>query len=90
MPVRIGVVTAVTLSPSAPLSEAGDSTAIGGTVGAIESMVRLRASAIGDTLPPGSVAVVVIECTPSARAGEVKLHVPPAETITLPSRVVPS
>ena len=80
----------VRLSPSTPLSEPAVKTEIGGTTGAVVSMVRINGSEIGETLPAGSVEVVVIEWTPVDRAGEVKLHVPPADTVAVPSRVAPS
>ena len=75
------------LSPSRPLSEAGDRTAMGGAVGATVSIVRASAAEADETFPPASVDVVVIECTPSASAGDVKLHVPPADTTAVPSKM---
>ena len=90
VPVITGAVKLVMLSPSTPLSEAGESTATGGASGAVESIVTLSVTDATDMLPAASVARVVIGCAPSANVGAVKLHVPLAATVVDPRRTAPS
>ena len=90
VPVNVGVVMLVRLSPRTPLSDAGASTATGGAAGAVVSMMRFSGTDAADTFAAGSVEVVVMMCTPSANGAEVKDQVPPADTSAVPSRVAPS
>ena len=90
VPVRIGVVTLVRLSPRTPLSEADDSTGAGVASGLVVSIVRDSVVDTAETLPAASVEVVVIGCTPSASTGDVKVHVPLAATTAVPSNLKPS
>ncbi|GJE06197.1 hypothetical protein AOPFMNJM_1511 [Methylobacterium jeotgali] len=70
-------------SPAVPVSLAS---AIRGTEGAIESIVRASAALAAPVLPAASVAVAVRLWAPSARVPGVKLQRPSAEATVSPSR----
>ena len=65
VPVRVGRVTLVLLSPAVPLSLAGSSEGVA-TMGAAVSITRANGAEVA-VLPAASVAVAVMECVPSAR-----------------------
>ena len=71
VPVRVGEVTLVMLSPSTPLSEPDASTAAGGTTGAVVSITTDRVAETGEVLPATSVDVVVMRCVPCVNVEDV-------------------
>ncbi len=97
VPLMVGVLSLVMPSPLAPLSLLVSSVAVG--VAVLLSMVRLRAADVAE-LPAASVAVAVRLWPPSLRVvgapvavpapPTVKLQLPLASAVTVPSTVVPS
>src|SRR4051812_6697577 len=68
VPVKMGVVTLVTLSVfEKPLSDAAVRSGVEGAAGAVLSMVTERAAEATPVWPAASLAVAVILCTPSAK-----------------------
>ena len=89
VPLRVGVVSLVLLSPWVPLSLT-PSSAAAGAVGAVVSMV-MGSVVCALVLPTASVAVSLKLCTPSVNAaGAVMDQVPSGPTTVVPSKVVPS
>jgi len=84
VPLKVGVVSLVLLSPCVPLSLV-EASAATGAAGAVVSMVTgTTVSAL--TLPCGSVAVTLKFCKPSGKAAVgVMAHVPLAATTAVPS-----
>ena len=82
VPEIVGVASLVMLSPGAPESEDGLSTAVG-AAGAVASIVTVRLAA-GEVFPAASVAVALRTFAPEASAVVgVTLHVPLAATVVV-------
>ena len=87
VPLRVGVLSLVVLSPRVPVSLLGSSTAAG-AAGAVVSIVTLTVPG-ALVLPAGSVAVICSALVPCGKAVDVMAQLPAASTTAVPSTVVP-